>query len=151
MLGAALNGDASRRRGPARSLGYRWFTDPGARRRHPEEDHEFLSRLYASGLRERVALRGSGSRAAELAARLLGQSAEFREVWDRHEVGLRPGEGKRYLHPDLGLLELDCQTLVDPAQSHSLLVYTATPGTETYEKLQLLAVLGARHLADASS
>ena len=32
--------------------------------------------------------------------------------------------------------------LLDPEQSHSLLVYTATPGSESHEKLQLLAVVG---------
>lgn len=48
------------------------------------------------------------------------------------------------MHPELGELELTCQTLLDPAQSHALLVYTAIPGTESYEKLQLLSVLGTR-------
>ena len=42
----------------------------------------------------------------------------------------------------MGLLELSCQVLLDPEQSHSLLVYTAIPGSESYEKLQLLSVLG---------
>ncbi len=32
---------------------------------------------------------------------------------------------------------------MDPVQSHSLLVYTAEPGSESYEKLQLLAVIGS--------
>ena len=39
------------------------------------------------------------------------------------------------------------QTLVDPEQSHLLLVYTAVPGSETYDKLELLNVLGADALA----
>jgi hypothetical protein len=45
---------------------------------------------------------------------------------------------KRVQHPQLGLLELHCQTLVDPDQSQTLLVFTAVPGSESYEKLQLL-------------
>src|SRR5919112_1716646 len=32
-MGFALNGDTTRYTGPARSMGYRWFTDPAARAR----------------------------------------------------------------------------------------------------------------------
>jgi hypothetical protein len=51
---------------------------------------------------------------------------------------------RRFEHPEVGTLELNCQTLLDPEQSHRLLVYTAEPGSESYEKLQLLAVIGDR-------
>ena len=78
------------------------------------------------------------------AADLLTRSEEFREVWATHEVGLRPGPVKRFIHPQVGLLELQCQTLSDPQQAHSLLVYTAEPGSETHEKLQLLSVIGGQ-------
>ncbi|MGY1617165.1 helix-turn-helix transcriptional regulator [Geodermatophilus sp. SYSU D00691] len=142
-LGVALTGDATRYTGPARSLGYRWFTDPAWRALYAPEDHPFLSRLYASGLREVVALRGPGSRAARYVDLLLARSEEFRRIWEDHEVGLRPREVKRFVHPQVGALELHCQTLLDPDQSHRLLVYTAVPGSETAEKLRLLGVLGA--------
>lgn len=33
---------------------------------------------------------------------------------------------------------------LDPQQSHVLLVYTAVPGSESYDKLQLLSVIGAQ-------
>jgi hypothetical protein len=64
--------------------------------------------------------------------------------WERQEVGLRPPGTKRFVHPELGRLELECQTLVDPEQSHSLLVYTAAPGSESQQKLRVLAVIGAQ-------
>jgi len=142
-LGVSLVGDLSRHSGPSRSIGYRWFSDPSARALHPAEDHEFLSRMYASGLRSALALRGPDSRAAHLAELLQSQSEEFRLLWEEHEVGIRPREVKRYQHPDVGLLELNCQILLDPEQAHMLLVYTAAPGSESYERLQLLAVVGA--------
>lgn len=142
-LGVALTGDTTGYTGPARSIGYRWFTDPAARRLYAAEDHALLSRMFASGLRGVATLRGPGSRAAHLADLLLARSEEFRAVWDDHEVGVRPGGVKHFVHPELGPLELHCQALVDPAQSHSLLVYTAVPGSESHEKLQLLSVLGA--------
>lgn len=142
-LGVALLGDASRRTGPARSLGYRWFTDPTTRTAYPSDEVAVLSRVYAAGLRELVAARGEGSRAAELASDLRGRSAEFAGLWDAHEVGARPPEVKRFHHPEVGHLDLSCQTLLDPEQSHRLLVYTAQPGSESADKLRLLAVIGA--------
>jgi transcriptional regulator with XRE-family HTH domain len=144
-LGLALFGDASQRTGPGRSIGYRWFTDPTAREAYPPEERERLSRLYASGLRQLVALRGPGSRAAELAA-LLQDNADFRRVWDTQEIGVQPPEVKRFLHPTVGRLDLNCQTLLDPDQSHRFLVYTAVPGSDSHEKLQLLAVIGSQSI-----
>ncbi|MEV0329133.1 helix-turn-helix transcriptional regulator [Micromonospora echinospora] len=145
-MGVALSGDTTRYAGPARSAGYRWFTDPAARRLYAPEEHAFLTRMYASGLRELVTLRGPDSRAARLAELLLARSEEFRRVWDDHEIGIRPHEVKHFVHPEVGALELNCQRLVDPGQAHSLLVYTAVPGSESYEKLQMLSVIGPQTL-----
>ncbi len=145
-LGVALAGDATLRQGPARSLGYRWFTDPEARRIYAPEEHAFLSRLFAAGLREVATKRGPGSRAARLAAELLERSPEFAEVWATHEVGLAPREVKHFVHPEVGALELTCQSLLDPDQSHRLLVYTAVPGTESHARLELLGVVGSSSL-----
>jgi len=145
-MAVALNGDTSRFTGDGRSLGYRWFTDPTASAAYPPADRLLLSRVYAAGLREVVTMRGPGSRAERLANALLEQSATFRELWAAQEVGLRPTEVKRFLHPEVGELELHCQTLLDPEQSLRLLVYTAEPGSESAEKLRLLAVIGAQTL-----
>jgi hypothetical protein len=140
-LGVALTGDLTAYVGPARSIGYRWFTDPGARALYDPQDHDFLGRMFASGLRANLALRGPESRGAHLAELLLRESEEFREVWARHEIGIRPRETKRFRHPLVGPLELTCHSLVDVDQSHHLLVYTAVPGTESHERLQLLGVV----------
>lgn len=144
LLGAALTGDASLRTGRSRSLGFRWFTDPNARMLYPPEERGYLSRVFVAGIREVVALRGTGSAAAKLVEALQAVSEEFRELWAAREVGLRPPEVKRFDHPSVGRLELTCQTLLDPDQSHRLLVYTAMPGSESYDTLQLLAVLGTQ-------
>lgn len=145
-MGIALMGDKVSLTGPERSLGFRWFTDPATREFYAREEHGFLSRMYASGLREITALRGPRSRAAELAELLLARSDEFRTLWAEHEVGLRLHETKHFVHPEVGALELHCQRLVDPAQAQSLMVYTAVPGSESYEKLSLLSVIGAQAL-----
>jgi len=145
-LGVTLLGDASQRTGPERSIGYRWFTDQKARDPYPAKERALLSRVYVAGLRQVVARRGPGSRAIQLAQLLEGQSQEFRDLWADQEVGIVPTDTKRFQHPEVGMLELDCQTLFDPVQSHRLLVYTAVPGSESYEKLQLLSVIGSQTL-----
>ncbi|MEU9517837.1 helix-turn-helix transcriptional regulator [Streptomyces sp. NPDC048224] len=142
-LGVALTGDATRFTGPERSIGFRWFTLPATRALYAPEDHALLSRTFTSGLRQVVTVRGPDSRAAHYARLLQERSEEFRTLWDTHEVGVRPHQVKRFRHPEVGLLELHCQTLLDPEQSHHLLVYTAAPGSESHDKLRLLSVVGA--------
>ncbi|MFC7531759.1 helix-turn-helix transcriptional regulator [Actinoplanes sp. GCM10030250] len=145
-LGVALTGDLTRFSGPDRSIGYRWFAHPAGRDLYHPDDHAHYSRVFAAGLRETVTRRGPGSWAAQLQHLLLERSEEFRTLWNEHEVGIHFSEQKRYVHPELGVLELTCQTLCDPIQSHMLLVYTAVPGSETYEKMQLLSVIGTQQI-----
>lgn len=38
------------------------------------------------------------------------------------------------------------QTLLDPDQFQTLLIFTAVPGTQSHEKLQLLSVVGSQTL-----
>ncbi|MDO9175375.1 MAG: transcriptional regulator, partial [Actinomycetota bacterium] len=70
------------------------------------------------------------------------ESAEFAQIWRAHEVGHAPDREKRLQHPEVGIMTVQCQRLLDPDQNQALLVFTATPGTESYEKLQLLSVIG---------
>ena len=118
-LGVALTGETAGLTGASRSIGYRWFADPSSRALYAAEDHEFLSRLWVSGLREVMTRRGRPSRAARLADSLLEQSEEFRAIWDLHEVGLRPRESKHFVHPQLGALELACRRRWSTRASHT--------------------------------
>jgi transcriptional regulator with XRE-family HTH domain len=147
-LAAALLGNETKYTGLARSMIYRWFTDdPDARRLYPTENHPLHSRLFASDLRSAYSREGAQSRAGTLVEALLARSAEFSALWGEHEVGLSHDRSKRIHHVELGVLELDCQILIDPDQAQALLVFTATPGTESYEKLRLLSVIGEQQLS----
>ena len=44
------------------------------------------------------------------------------------------------------MLELHGQSLIDPGGDQTLLVLTAAPGSEGYDRLQHLSVLGARRV-----
>jgi hypothetical protein len=97
----------------------------------------------AGTLRAAYGKDGEHSRAAELSRALLAASAEFAELWNQHIIAGPYFEPKRILHPQAGLLEFHAQTLIDPDQTQSLLVFTPIPGTGTREKLHFLSVVGA--------
>ena len=138
----ALFGDETRFTGHARSVVHRWFTDPVAREHYPVEDHAALSRSFTADARAVLAKQGPGSRAAALVDDMLARSEEFADIWRDHEVRVTHAKHKRLQHPEVGVMDLACQVMVDPATGHALLVLTAAPGTESYEKLALLSVLG---------
>jgi transcriptional regulator with XRE-family HTH domain len=140
----ALVGIETGYRGLERSTYYRWFTDPAARRIYPEDDHGQHSRVFVSGLRTAYSRQGAGSRAALMVDALLERSEEFAALWSVHEIGIRRDDVKRIRHPELGVLVLHCQMLFDPDQAQALLVFTATPGSESHERLQLLSAVGDR-------
>ncbi|WP_200216717.1 helix-turn-helix transcriptional regulator [Micromonospora coerulea] len=142
----ALLGDDTRHTGLDRSLHYRWFTDRAARLLHPQEDHPTHSRLLAAHLHAAYTRDGRGSRAAAIVDALLAASGEFAELWREHPVQSAYCPPKRFRHPEVGALELHCQTLVDPDESQTLLVFTAAPGSQSHEKLQLLSVIGAQRV-----
>jgi transcriptional regulator with XRE-family HTH domain len=148
-MAEALFGDASGYTGLARSAIYRWFTDPAARLRYPEDDRDRQSRAEVANLRAAYGSMGRNSPAGELVRALQKASPEFAALWQRHEVARRFEDHKTLIHPELGAIEVDCQVLFTEDQSQALLVLTAPPRTEGFEKLQLLAVLGQEHFAGA--
>jgi predicted phosphohydrolase len=85
---------------------------------------------------------GANSPAGELVRVLQEVSTEFAHLWKQHDVAKRFTDHKTLIHPELGRIELDCQALFTEDQSQVLLILTAPPHTEAYDKLQLLAVLG---------
>jgi hypothetical protein len=147
-MAKALLGDKTGYTGLARSEIYRWFTDPAERGRYPEDDRDRQSRAQVANLRAAYALMGPQSRAGELVRALRKASPEFAGLWERHEVAKRFADHKVLIHPELGPIELDCQVLFTVDQSQALLVLTAPPRTEGYEKLRLLAVIGQQDFAD---
>lgn len=143
-LSRALIGDETLHTGMARSALYRWFADPAARSIHPEDDHPTHSRLIAAHLHELYTRDRTDPRVTAIVDALLAESAEFAELWREQPVTGLYCPPKRIQHPELGLLELDCQRLIDPDQSQLLVVYTAPSGSESHDKLRLLSVIGVR-------
>jgi transcriptional regulator with XRE-family HTH domain len=136
-----LMGDQSRFSGDRRYVAYRWFTDPAARAVSAPEEREHHSRQLVADLRATAGRRSGDPTVAGLVDRLQAASADFRRLWAAHEVGVRRADRKAMLHPRVGPLLLDCETLVTPDQGQELVVLTPADA-DTRERLELLRVLG---------
>lgn len=74
-----------------------------------------------------------------LVTELLGTSPRFAEMWDAHEVQVRRRIVKRIEHPDVGMLEFECQVLHITATDQRMIVYSAEPGSPTQQRFRELA------------
>ncbi|MFI5792461.1 helix-turn-helix transcriptional regulator [Streptomyces sp. NPDC051677] len=146
-MGRALTLDVMSRPRRERNLLRRYFLDPDARGLFPEEDRPDHARAQVANLRAVTAARPDDPEPAALVAELRAGSEEFARLWDAHEVALRHKATKRFLHPLVGLLELDCEVLLSHEHHQLLVIHTARPGTDTHERLQLLRVLGLQDMS----
>jgi transcriptional regulator with XRE-family HTH domain len=144
-LAEALLGVQTAHTGLRRSIIYRWFTDPAERRIHPEEDHPRQSRLWVASLRAVHGRDADDPDARDLVDHLLTESDEFATLWERHEVASPASRSKRFIHPLVGQLTLDCQILISEENvTERLVVFSATPDSEDARRLELLSVIGSQ-------
>ncbi|WP_030674502.1 helix-turn-helix transcriptional regulator [Streptomyces cellulosae] len=141
---AALMGDASGLRGFERNGVWRNFTGAPTRVRHtPQERRDFETGMVAE-LRATAARYPADRQLQRLITELRASSERFAELWDAGVVGRLESSRKTIEHPHVGTLTLDCDVLRVAGSDLHLLVYTAEPGTEDAERLELLAVLGTQ-------
>lgn len=151
-LAIALHGGDRPREGLDRYAPWRWFTDPAARAVAPDEDRIVHARTQVADLRATAARRQGDPDVVELVDALLATSDEFRTLWGEHEVAVRRADSKRFVHPEVGLIDLLCEVLVGAAGDQLLVVLFPRPGTDAREKLDLLRVIGSQDLSpDGSS
>ncbi|MEU8029405.1 helix-turn-helix transcriptional regulator [Streptomyces sp. NPDC049099] len=149
-MSKALTGDATVRPPRERNLIRRFFLDPATRGLFPPEDLPELARAHVADLRRVAAARPDDPQPAALVAELRSASEEFARLWEAHEVAGRRSARKRFRHPVVGLLELDCEVLLHHGHRQLLVLHTARPGTEAHDRLQLLRVVGLQDLSPSS-
>jgi len=141
-----LMGDLMGYTGDERYIAYRWFTDPATRQGQSPEDQARQSRSLVADLRA-VAGRRPGDRVVTgLIERLCAASADFARLWSEHEVGVRRADRKTFVHPRVGPIVMDCETLVTPDLGQELLVLTPA-SVDDSERLDLVCVLGTEEFA----
>lgn len=146
-LGVALLGRLTGSGELGSSFLWHWFTDESYRHLYAENDRGELSRGYVADFRAAVARRGPDAQTRALVDALLAASAEFREVWALQEVAVKRVTRKVLHHERVGRLDLECDVVVSPPSGQHLVLFRAQPGTDTGERLAMLAVLGTQEFA----
>lgn len=125
------------------------FTDPGMRTRYAE--WRTVARECVSHLRMLAAKYPDDPRLTSLVGELSLQDRDFGQWWAGRRVAPRGMGAKRLRHPVAGELALDWDTLTcgaDPDQE--LVVWSAEPGTPSYDGLRSLASWAAGRLDGAA-
>lgn len=138
---AALFGDPAGWRGLDANLLYRYLAGAPTRvRRTAEEGDEYLN-AYVADLRATQARFPRDPRVARLIAGLSAASAHFAALWSGHDIAALHETHKTIEHPQLGLLQLDCDVLRVDGADLRVVLFTAAPGTPQADALSLLASL----------
>ncbi|WP_460932867.1 helix-turn-helix domain-containing protein [Phycicoccus ginsengisoli] len=155
-MSAALQGDWSRlppeRRNFAR---LRFLPEPAEEQVTPvggtPEDRAASARHSVANLRRAAARYPRDPDLQRLLHDLRTGSAEFVALWEDTSAGLWRSHRKTLLHPTVGPLTLDCDTLHVPDSDQLLVVYSAAPGTPEAGALALLRVVGTQQLDERTA
>ncbi|MEU2248163.1 helix-turn-helix transcriptional regulator [Streptomyces sp. NPDC019224] len=136
-LGDALAG-FSRMPAAERNMPRQTFLAPEARDLYP--DWPAVAAETVAHLRLDAGLHPDDKELAALVGELSLKSEDFRRLWADHLVKAKTYGVKRMHHPVVGALALPYETLAVPGEPElSLVVYTPEPGSETAERIALLA------------
>jgi hypothetical protein len=114
------------------------FLDPAAAEFYPEWDR-VASELVAH-MRSEAGRNPYDRRLSDLVGELSTRSDEFRVRWAAHNVRFHPTGAKRIRHPVVGELNLSYETMeLNADDGLSVAVFTAEPGSESQQALDLLA------------
>ena len=142
QLARLVMGQATGDVGWEASTTWAWFTRPQSRSRIPIDDHGHHSRVRVADLRATWSRRRGDSDVDTLVARLLAASTEFAGLWANHEVAVRRTDTKRFVHPAVGVLQVDCEVLATSDEGQRLVILSARAGTDDVDRLRLINVLG---------
>jgi transcriptional regulator with XRE-family HTH domain len=146
-LWAALLGDPSGRDERERNVVWRHFTGTPGRVVHTPAQRDAFEESSVADLRTATGRYPDDSRLRSLVADLRRESVRFRELWETYTVGAHEQATKAVEHPRVGRLELDCDVLTTQRGDLRVVVYTAPPGSEAREKLDLLGAIGTQSMA----
>lgn len=123
------------------------FLDPRARDFYRDWDR--IARDNVAAIRSVVGAHPHDRELTDLVGELSTRSEEFRQLWARHDVRFHQAGVKRFVHPEVGEMELTYERL-DVAFDHGLTIYayTAEAGTASAEALRLLGTLVATEAAE---
>ena len=126
-------------------LRLRFLTDRQTRLFGEDATREF-AREAAADLRAATSTYPDDPAIGRLVADRLAGSAEFADIWARHEVGRQHTLCQTIFHPEVGRIDVICEVLVIPERDQRVVLYTAEPGSPSDQALRLLDVIGTQEL-----
>ncbi len=142
-LWAAVTGDPSSRRGLERNVAWRHFMEHDSVIDYDDEHAEDFSHDLVADLRAAYGRYPKDTQLATLVGRLRAECAEFERRWAHASVALHRASTKTATSTPVGAIRIDCDVLTVPGSDLRVVVYTAVPGSEDADKLELLRVVGA--------
>lgn len=144
-LNVALLGQLVGEPGFGSNFLWHWFLDADYATLYAPNDREQLGRNYAAELRVALARRPDDATAIALVDELRAGSADFARMWQLNEVATTTRTRKLLQHPQVGLLDCECDVVVSPPSQQRLVLFRGTPGTDTRERIAMLRVLGTQY------
>jgi transcriptional regulator with XRE-family HTH domain len=118
------------------------FTEPEMRELRP--DWDVMTARAVPHLRSIIGAETGDPRLVELVGELSLRSERFRTLWARQDVKHKATGTSLFNHPQVGSLELNYERLLIPGSGmQALVTYHAQPGSESEERLRLLASISA--------
>ncbi|MGP3961001.1 helix-turn-helix domain-containing protein [Nonomuraea sp. 3N208] len=125
------------------------FTDPAMKSLYG--DWDTVARTCVAHLRMRATKYPDDPRLAVLVGELSVQNPQFRQWWGAHHVAARTMGAKAFNHPVARTLTLDWDTLTCSTDAdQELVIWTAEPGTASYDGLQILSSWNATPTGSAA-
>ncbi|MEJ2871332.1 helix-turn-helix transcriptional regulator [Actinomycetospora sp. OC33-EN08] len=146
----ALMGDTTAWQGLERNALWRHFVGPGGRVVYSVDGEAAFEEMVVAALRMTASRYPADRFLRHLVEQLAAHSPRFVELWDADLPDPTGEQSKRKTidHPAVGPVTLDCDTLVVATDDVRIMVYTADPGTEDAERLELAIVLGTQALVE---
>ncbi|HEY3014730.1 MAG TPA: helix-turn-helix transcriptional regulator [Nocardioides sp.] len=147
-MSSALHGDWSRLPVDRRNLNrLRFLPDPADPPRSRVVATAASGPQNVQGLRAAAARYPKDPELARLLDDLRAGSEEFARLWDEGGATTWRSHRKTLVHPQLGEITLDCDTLHVPDTDQALVVYSAPAGSQGAGSLALLRVIGTQDLS----
>lgn len=146
-IAAALLGDWSRFPLHQRNINWQRFLGTGGRVAMTEDEREATAAQSVASLRGAAARYPDDPGLAELITELREESPDFVRLWDAGSAKPWRNHRKTVVHPSVGPITLDCESLHVPDADQMVVVYSAEPGTPDADALALLRVVGTQDMA----
>jgi hypothetical protein len=148
-MAAALLDDFSAWPPAQRNIIWQQFLGPGPRRVAMAPAEAATAAVFSVGsLRSARARYQDDLDLLRMISELRARSPRFEQLWNERRSEQWRSATKSVDHPELGLLVLECDTLLVPDTDQVVIVYSAAPDTPAASALALLRITGTQQFTE---